>query len=217
MRTTAVADRFALYYPFHLCSRESLERLLTRYDVVHFRDYMAIQLTPTGTTAYPDRMGDTHADLMEQGRIAQGHNVSGPLSSEMDRRIDRDLKDREWREIFQFAVRSDARFRRGFDDYGSDEAVFSPWLPERWMNWPITLAEIRQMSCLKLDPERAIAFDYGLMLVKTSASLWHTIQLCQRHALEAATDSPSHDRLLRRIMTRDRIALRTFLLPRAGD
>jgi hypothetical protein len=49
------------------------------------------------------------------------------------------------------------------------------------------------------------------MLVKTSAALWYTIGLCQRDALEAATDSPAHDRLLNRILTRDRLPLATYL------
>src|SRR3989441_11740183 len=65
----------------------------------------------------------------------------------------------------------------------------SPWLRASWTEWPVTLAEVRQMSRLKLDPERAIALEYGLMLVKTSASLWYTIQLCQQFGLDAITDS----------------------------
>ena len=36
----------ALYYPFHLCHERTLERLLKEYSVVHFRDFMALQLTP---------------------------------------------------------------------------------------------------------------------------------------------------------------------------
>jgi len=202
--------RLGFYYPFHLCSPESLERFLTRYDTVHFRDYMALQLTPTsGTTAAPDRMGDYHAQLLQQGRIAQGHNVSGPLSPEMDRRIDRDLKDREWREMFHLAVRNDVRFQRGLVP---EDTELTPWLRAAWTEWPITLAEVRQMSRLKLDPERAIALEYGLMLVKTSASLWYTIQLCQQYGFDAITDSPAHDRLLQRMTMRDRIVLQTFLL-----
>lgn len=213
-----MTGRSSLYYPFHLCDRETLERLLTRYEVVHFRDFMALQLTPMfGTTAYPDRMGDFHPDLLERGRIVQEHNVSGPLSSETGRRVDRDLQDHEWREIFHFALRDDARFRRGFAEPGQDDSVFRPLLPDRWIAWPITLADIRQMSCLKLSPERGTAFEYGLMMVKTSASLWYTIQLCQRLTLDAVTDSPSHDRLLRRILTRDRIGLTTDLLRRDGN
>jgi len=205
-----VTGRQGLYYPFHLCSPDSLERFLTRYDTVDFRDYMALQLTPTsGTTAAPDRMGDYHAELVQQGRIVQGHNVSGPLSPEMDGRIDRDLKDREWREIFHFAVRNDARFQRGLVP---EDTALTPWLRASWMEWPVTLAEVRQMSRLKLDPERAIALEYGLMLVKTSASLWYTIQLCQQYGLDAITDSVGHDRLLHRMKIRDRIAVQMFLL-----
>ncbi len=192
------SGRLGFYYPFHLCSPESLERFLTRYDSVHFRDYMALQLTPTsGTTAAPDRMGDYHAALLQQGRIAQG------------RRIDRDLKDREWREMFHLAVRNDVRFQRGLVP---EDTELTPWLRAAWTEWPITLAEVRQMSRLKLDPERAIALEYGRMLVKTSASLWYTIQLCQQYGFDAITDSPAHDRLLQRMTMRDRIVLQTFLL-----
>src|SRR6266508_2355864 len=200
----------AFFYTFHLCSPETLARVLARYETIPFRNYMALQLTPTsGTTAYPDRMGDSHPEFLKQDRIVQGYSVSGPLSPEMDQRIDRDLKDRTWREIFHFALRNDARFQRGLVPEGTD---FSPWLPNRWMEWPVTLAEVRQMSRLKLDPERAIALEYGLMLVKTSASLWYTIQLCQQFGLDAITDSVGHDRLLHRMKIRDRIAVQTFLL-----
>lgn len=210
-----MTDQSCLYYPFHLCSRETIEQLLSRYEFVHFRDYMALQLTPTsGTTAFPDRIGDTHPDLYEQGRVIQGHNVSGPLSPETDRRIDRDMKDRTWREIFHWALRDDLRFQQGFTAQGQDGRVLQSVRGEHWIEWPITLADVRQMSCLQLPPERATSLEYSLMMVITSASLWHTIQLCQRHALEASTDSAPHDRLLRRTLVRDRIALPTFLLRR---
>lgn len=212
---TVMTGLSCLYYPFHLCPRETLERLLTRYEFVHFRDYMALQLTPTsGTTAFPDRMSDMHPDLYEQGRVIQGHNVNGPLSQETDRRVDRDLNDRTWREIFHWALRDDPRFQRGFTEHGQDGRVLQSLLGERWIEWPITLSEIRQMSCLRLTPERATSLAYGLMMVTTSASLWYTIQLCQRHALEASTDSAPHDRLLRRMLARDRIELPMFLLRR---
>ena len=200
----------AFFYPFHLCSPETLARVLDRYETIHFRDYMALQLTPTsGTTAYPDRMGDSHPEFLKQDRIVQGYSVSGPLSPEMDQRIDRDFKDRTWREIFHFALRNDVRFQGGLAPEGTD---FSPWLPNRWMEWTITLAEVRQMSRLKLDPERAIFLEYGLMLVKTSAALWYTIQICQQREFEAVTDSVSHAQLLQRVMARDHICLPTFLL-----
>jgi hypothetical protein len=201
-----------LYYPYHLCSRDSLERLLARYELVHFRDYMAMQLTPTsGTMAHPDRMSDSYPDLSAQDRIVEGHNVSGPLSAELERRLDRDFRDRDWREIFQLAVRHERRFRHGLVGRG-DEEYFRPWLAESWASVPITLADIRQMSYLKLNAEPERVFNYGTMLLNTSAALWYTIQLCQRYALEAVTDSPAHDRLLRRILLRDRIELRACLL-----
>jgi hypothetical protein len=205
-------NRAAFYYPFHLCSRESLEHLLSRYALVHFRDYMALQLTPmSGTMAFPDRISDHCPDLYAQGHIVQGHNVSGPISAEMAVRIDRDLADRDWREIFHLALRYQTRFRQAFAEHGENAAQFASWLGERWAACPMSLAQVRQMSCLKLDRERALAFEYGVMLVKTSAALWYTIQLCQRHALEAATDSAAHDRLLKRILTRDRLQLATYL------
>ncbi len=204
--------RAAFYYPFHLCSRESLEHLLSRYARVHFRDYMALQLTPmSGTMAFPDRMSDHSPDLYAQGRIVQGHNVSGPVSAEIGERIDRDLEDRDWRTIFHSALRDEPRFRRGFAARGEDAAQLVSWLDEQWVACPMSLAEVRRMSCLKLEPARALASEYGMMLVKTSAALWYTIELCQRLALEAATDSSAHDRLLTRILTRDRLELATYL------
>ena len=49
----ALSPRNALFHPFHLCAPHTLEALLARYDAVHFRDYMALRLTPLmGTTAY---------------------------------------------------------------------------------------------------------------------------------------------------------------------
>jgi hypothetical protein len=203
-------DRSAFYYPFHLCPRETLEHLFSRYALVHFRDYMALQLTPMcGTMAFPDRISDLYPNLYAPGRIVQGHNVSGPISAEMGGQIDGDLADRDWRQMFHSALRDEPRFRRGFDDLGADAALFASWLAPEWAVYPMSLAEVRQLSGRKHDPERA--FEYGMMLVKTSAALWYTIQLCQRHALEAATDSPAHNNLLKQILTREHLQLATYL------
>jgi hypothetical protein len=125
--------------------------------------------------------------------------------------IDRDLADPEWRKIFQSALRSEPRFRRGFAEHGEDATEFGSLLGHRWATDPMSLAEVRHMSCHKLDPERALAFEYGLMLVKTSAALWYTIRLCQRLALEAATDSPAHDGLMQQILARDQLPLSIYL------
>lgn len=51
----------ALYYPFHLCHEKTPHRLLADFEQVHFRDFLALQLTSmVGTTAFPDRMGDSY-------------------------------------------------------------------------------------------------------------------------------------------------------------
>ena len=208
-------DSAALYYPFHLCSRETLEHLLSRYALVHFRDYMALQLSPMcGTMAFLDRISDHYPDLYAQGRIVQGHNISGPISADLARRIDADLSDHDWREIFHAALRDAPRFRRGFAERGEDATYFVPYLAKHRITCPMSLAELREMSSHNLNPERAIVFEYGMMLVKTSAALWYTIELCQRHMLEAATDSPAHDQLLKRSLSRDSLQLSTYLWQR---
>jgi len=49
-------DRSALYYPFHLCSGETLEHLMSQYALLHFGEYMALHLPlMSGTTAFLDR------------------------------------------------------------------------------------------------------------------------------------------------------------------
>src|SRR5437879_13788538 len=104
-------DGAALYYPFHLCSRESLEHLLSAYALVHFRDYMALQLTPMcGTMAFPDRISDQYPDLYASGRIVQGHYVSGGISADKGRRLEGDVGDRDWGERVSSALRDAAGF-----------------------------------------------------------------------------------------------------------
>jgi hypothetical protein len=208
-------NRAALYYPFHLCSRETLEHLLSRYALLHFRDYMALQLSPmSGTMAFLDRISDHYPDLYAQGKIVQGHNMSGPIRADLAGRIDADLADHDWRELFHSALRDEPRFRRGFADRGEDATYFAPYLAEHRITCLMSLSEVREMSSHNLNPERAIAFEYGMMLVKTSAALWYTIELCQCRMLEAATDSLAHDLLLKRILTRDSLQLSTYLWQR---
>ena len=91
----------ALYYPFHLCHERTLHGLLTDFETVHFRDFMALQLTPlVGTTAFPDRMADYFPDLFKAGKIVQGHVVSGPMNAQVSDAVDRDLADAHWRSRF---------------------------------------------------------------------------------------------------------------------
>ncbi|MBS0154216.1 MAG: hypothetical protein JSS38_06470, partial [Nitrospira sp.] len=90
-----------LFYPFHLCHERTLQWLLERYEQVHFRDYMAIQVSPfCGTTAFPERMGDAFPDLLASKRLVQGYNVSGPLTPDTCIAVDRDLTDSTWRGLF---------------------------------------------------------------------------------------------------------------------
>ena len=110
-------DRDALYYPFHLCSEDTLTELLRRFRTVHFRDYMALQLTPfLGTTAFQDRMGDTFPHLVAEGRLIQGHPTSGPLDADMEGAVDQDLADPVWRTLFHRSFREYRRFQRGLFD-----------------------------------------------------------------------------------------------------
>src|SRR5262245_29326440 len=104
----------ALFYPFHLCHPNTLARLLTRFASVHFRDFMALQLTPmSGMTAFQERMGSSFPDLVKSGRLVQGYDVSGPLPSTVAAAIDRDLHDPLWRARFHTAFCRDRRLQRG--------------------------------------------------------------------------------------------------------
>jgi hypothetical protein len=215
--STTRTGRQALYYPFHLCPEHTLTRLLGRYDAVHFRDYMALQLTSTiGTTAYSDRMGQFHAGLVRDGRIVQGYNVSGPLDADMVQSVDRDLADAQWRLLFHEAVRSDRRFQRGLFDFSHGMRIGRTLVPG-----PAALLELAQLSrgsqpCsaqVVHDLSRkggsladSYDFEYGFALVKTAAALIYTVRLCCEHRLEAVTDSPSHFVLLERTRTRDALA-----------
>jgi hypothetical protein len=217
----------ALYYPFHLCHEQTLHQLLEDYPIVHFRDFMALQLTPfMGTTAFPDRMGDNYPGLLESGRIVQGHDLSGPLSPAITTAVNQDLADPLWRSIFHQALRHDRRFQRGFfpfsqDSQGrstvaSDSAVLSAFQqPEREFA-PFTVETLQAMSRRRLSENENLSFEYGFGLIKTSAALAYSIQLCHRLGLVAVTDSASHHQLLTRTCLRDTVDLKNFCVKREG-
>lgn len=219
--------RQALYYPFHLCHEQTLTRLLDSYASVHFRDYMALQLTQfTGTTAYADRMGGYHEALFQAGRIVQGYNVSGPLDEETIAAVNRDLADPAWRAEFHRTLREDRRFQRGLFDLTHGMRIGNELVPgpaallrlfeaER-AEHPWTFAELQRLSGSPSSLEESYDYEYGLALVKTSASLAYTIRLSRQHGLEAVTDSESHFRLLARTCERDGIVLPNQWLPRDG-
>src|SRR5215212_3431509 len=118
-----IAKCEVLFYPFHLCHERTLYRLLDDFSRVHFRDYMAIQMSLfSGTTAYSDRMGDRYPNLVTEGRLVQGHDVSGPLSPYNVAAVNRDLADPIWRGLFHAAMIQDARFQIGLFGAPSGEA-----------------------------------------------------------------------------------------------
>ena len=219
----------ALYYPFHLCHVRTLEALLANYHTAHFRDFMALQLTPMmGTTAYPDRMGDYHPEHLQAGRIIQGYNVSGALGPETIRAVDRDLIDPQWRRLFQSFMLKNTRFQRGlFGEFqtkgtGSLETLPEPewhqFLHETWATRAFEVHEVQNQSQQRLHGEKAAQFEYGWALIKTSASLVYTIQLCRQHRLIAVTDSPAHYDLLNRTCKRDNIGLENFcVIPKGNE
>lgn len=217
----------ALFYPVHLCHERTLELLLVEYDIVHFRDFMALQLTPfMGTTAFPDRMGDYYPELLDAGRIIQGHNVSGPLHPDMIAAVDRDLADPAWRTIFHDALSDDYQFQRTlFDESeirkrGNGDSVAIPSLsglrtPDR-QTTPFSVALVKTLSRRSRPHQHDPGFEYGWALVKTSAALTYTIQLCRELHSMAVTDSASHHRLLAQSCYRERIGLSNSCVKREG-
>jgi hypothetical protein len=217
----------ALYYPFHLCHEQTLQQLLEDYPRVHFRDFMAFQLTPfMGTTGCPDRMGDYYPDLLGSGRIAQGYELSGPLSPANTTAVNRDLADPLWRSIFHAALRHDRRFQRGLlafsqDSQGrstvaTDSAMLSAFQQPERESAPYTVETLQAMSRRRLAEHENMDFEYGFGLVKTSAALLYTLQLCRQLNLAAVTDSAAHHQLLARTCHRDTIELTNVCVKREG-
>ena len=216
-----------LFYPFHLCHEETLQRLLARFHRVHFRDYMALQLSPfSGTTAFADRMGGTFPELVTAGRLVQGHNVSGPLRDTSRISIDRDLADGRWRRLFHEAIREDRRFQRGLFDpthamtIGRDTvpgpAALLRLMDEKFLLQPFTVRAVEQLSRERLSGDDAFCFEYGLALVKTAAAQYYTIQLAHTIDVTTATDSPAHFQLFSHALEREHERLPNHLVIRTG-
>ena len=214
----ALTDRRALYYPFHLCPERTLHRLLDEYSSVHFRDYMALQLTQmSGTTAYMDRMGGFHPELVRSGRIVQGYSVSGPLDGDAIAAVDRDLADGSWRAVFRRALMEDRRFQRGLFDLAHGVRIGATTVPgpaallrlldESRAHRHCTVKDLQRMSQARLSLEEGYDYEYALALVKTAAALLYTVRLCHRHGLDAVTDSPAHFQLLERTCAREGLTL----------
>ena len=213
----------ALYYPFHLCHERTLEHLLKEYTVVHFRDFMALQLTPfMGTTAFPDRMGDYYPQLLEAGRIIQGHDVSGTLHPDLIAAVNHDLADPTWRSIFHEALSDDYRFQRTLFDESviqkrSMEISFlSTFRTPDWQATPFSVESVKTMSRKSLPHKDDPPFEYGWALVKTSAALTYTIRLCHQLHVAAVTDSASYHRLLTQSCGRQQIEISHSCIKREG-
>jgi hypothetical protein len=217
----------ALFYPFHLCHPDTLTRLLARYATVHFRDFMALQLTPmSGVTAFQDRMGMGFPDLIASGRLVQGYDVSGPLGPAMAAAIDRDLHDSLWRDCFHAALCRNRRFQRGlFEPSHSlrigDSLVPGPAALLRLMSHSFRLqtydlARVRGLCRKNLTLEEGYDFEYGLALVKTAASLVYTQTLSSAHRLQPVTDSPAHFALYAQSCLRESRPNANCLLVRTG-
>ena len=195
-----------------------MQWLLEQYEQVHFRDYMAIQVSPLcGTTAFPERMGDSFPDLLTSKRLVQGYNVSGPLNLDTCTAVDRDLTDSTWRALFHRALVENRRFQRGLFD-GADitghdnDGIAEPALMARLQDvsfetTPFTVARIRELSRRRPIGREADLFDYGLALLKTSASLVYTIQLAMAEQLAVATDSRAHFTLFTRLVERTGVTI----------
>lgn len=210
--------RNALFYPFHLCAPDTLDYLLAHYGSIHFRDYMALRLTPfMGTTAYQDRMGDEHPDLVRSGRIVQGHAVSGPLDDAAVAGIDRDFSDPHWRQLFHAGLQEDRRFQRGLFDLTHAMRIGSTLVPgpaallrlleSQRAGAQCTVALVQQWARSSPSLEDAYNFEYGLALLKTAAAQVYTFRLASAHGLIAVTDSVTHHRLLSHTMAREGIDL----------
>jgi hypothetical protein len=217
----------ALFYPFHLCHPETLARLLTRFASIHFRDFMALRLTPmSGMTAFQDRMGMNFPDLIESGRLVQGYDVSGPLLPTVAAAIDRDLHDPLWRARFHTALRRDRRLQRGLfepshslrigDSLVPGPAALLRLMDDSFRQQTYDLDRVRMLSKRSVTLEEGYQYEYGLALVKTSASLVYTQTLAQAHQLQPVTDSTAHFSLYAQSCIRENWSRTNHLLLRTG-
>lgn len=217
----------ALFYPFHLCHPDTLVRLLTRFATVHFRDFMALQLTPmSGMTSFQERMGMSFPDLLKSGRLVQGYDVNGPLQLTVVAAIERDLHDPIWRARFHTALRRDRRFQRGLfepshslrigDSLVPGPAALLHLMDDSFRHQAYDLGRVKVLSKSSATLEEGYLFEYGLALVKTSASLVYTQTLALAYQLQPVTDSPAHFSLYAQSCFRENWPRINHLLIRVG-
>jgi hypothetical protein len=78
------------------------------------------------------------------------------------------------------------------------------------------LDQVRALSRRNLTLEEGYHYEYGLALVKTSASLVYTQTLALAYQLQPVTDSPAHFTLYAQSCIRDNWPRTNHLLIRAG-
>ena len=78
------------------------------------------------------------------------------------------------------------------------------------------LDRVRELSRRHLTLEEGYHFEYGLALVKTSASLVYTQTLALAHQLQPVTDSPAHFALYAQSCLRENWLRTNHLLIRVG-
>jgi hypothetical protein len=198
-----------------------------RFATIHFRDFMALQLTPmSGMTAFQDRMGMNFPDLIESKRLVQGYDVSGPLPPPVAAAIDRDLQDPLWRARFHTALCQNRRLQRGLFEPSHSLRIGNSLVPgpaallrlmdDSFRQRAYTLDQIRALSMTHLSLEEGYHCEYGVALVKTSAALVYTRTLTLAHQLQPVTDSPAHFSLYAQSCTRENWPRTNHLLIRVG-
>jgi len=140
--------------------------------------------------------------------------------------IDRDLHDPLWRTRFHTALRLDRRFQRGLfepshslDIGGSlapGPAALLRLMDNSFRQYPLDLDRVKILSNSLLTLEEGYLFEYGLALVKTSASLVYTQTLALAHQIQPVTDSPAHFSLYAQSCARENWPSTNYLLLRAG-
>ncbi len=165
-------------------------------------------------------------DLVDSGRLVQGYDVSGPLSQTVAAAIDRDLHDLEWRACFHHALRRDRRLQRGLfepshslrigDSLVPGPAALLRLMDDSFRQQAYALDQVRALSKKSLILEEGYHYEYGLALVKTSASLVYTQTLALANQLQPVTDSPAHFSLYAQSCVRENWPKTNLLVIRVG-
>ena len=146
------------------------------------------------------------------------------MNAEVVDSVNRDLADVRWRSLFHEALLSNYRFQRGLFDTSQipqpgnpasdDHSILTELALTDWVETPFDVETVQALSRSAHTPKDGARFEYGWALIKTSASLVYTIQLCQTLHLTAVTDSSAHYQLLTATCQRDGIDLTNSCLKR---